>query len=100
MKVELNQTVDKYRGKFGKMTFRWMYGKQTVMKTPDMSKVKWSKRQKANRTRFAEAIHYARQAMADPKVRAHYEKLGRKARRQPFRVAVSDFLAEKNLLEE
>ena len=100
MRVELNPTVDMYRGKMGKMTFRRMYGKQTVMKTPDMSKVKWSKAQKANRERFSEAIHYARQAMADPKVRAHYEKVGKKANRQPFRVAVSDFYAGKNLLEK
>jgi len=99
MKVELNPTVDKYRGKLGKMTFRWMYGKQTAMKTPDMSKVKWSKAQKANRARFREAIHYARQAMDDPNVRAYYEKAGKKAHRQPFRVAVSDFFEGKNLLE-
>ena len=69
------------------------------MKTPDMSGVKWSKAQKANRARFAEAIAYARQAMADPEVRAHYEKEGKKANRQPFRVAVSDFLEGKNLLK-
>jgi hypothetical protein len=35
MKVELNPTVEKYRGKIGKLTYRVMYGKQTVMKTPD-----------------------------------------------------------------
>ena len=100
MKVELNPTVDKYRGKIGKLTYRVMYGKQTVMKTPDMSGVKWSKAQKANRERFAEAIAYARQAMEDPNVRTHYEKLGKKAGRQPFRVAVSDFYAGKNLLQK
>ena len=100
MKVELNPTVDKYRGKIGKLTYRVMYGKQTVMKTPDMSNVKWSKAQKASRQRFSDAIHYAKQAMADPKVRAQYEKAGKKANRQPFRVAVSDFLAGKNLLEK
>ena len=99
MKVELNPTVDKYRGKIGKLTYRWMYGKQTVMKTPDMSKVKWSEAQKKERKRFAEAIAYAKQAMADPKARAYYEKVGKKAGRQPFRVAVSDFLAGKNLLK-
>lgn len=100
MKVELNPTVEKYRGKIGKLTYRVMYGKQTVMKTPDMSNVKWSRAQKANRVRFTEAIAYAKQAMADPKIRAHYEKLGKKANRQPFRVAVSDFCAGKNLLEK
>jgi len=76
-----------------------MYGQQTVVKTPDMSRVKWSKAQKANRQRFAQAIHYAKQAMADPQVGAQYEELGKEAGRQPFRVAVSDFLAGNNLLE-
>lgn len=100
MKVELNPTVDKYRGKMGKLTYRWMYGKQTAMKTPDMSNVKWTEAQKASRERFADAIHYAKQAMADQEVRAQYEEAGKKAERQPFRVAVSDFLAGKNLLEK
>jgi hypothetical protein len=70
------------------------------MKTPDMSKVKWSKAQKANRERFAEAIHYAKQAMADPRVQAHYEKIAEKADRQAFRVAVSDYLAGNDLLKK
>ena len=100
MKVELNPTVDRYRGKIGKLTYRVMYGKQTVMQTPDMSRVKWSKAQKANRQRFAKAIAYAHAPMADPKVGSHYEKLGKKAGRQPFRVAVSDFLVGKDLLEQ
>jgi len=37
--------------------------------------------------------------MADPNVRAYYQKVAEKANRQPFRVAVSDFYAGKNLLE-
>jgi hypothetical protein len=63
-----------------------------------VSKVKWSKAQKANRQRFRKAIACARQAMADPRFRAYYGKAGKKAGRQPFRVAVSDFLAGTNLL--
>jgi hypothetical protein len=100
MKVILQPGLRALRGKMGDWTYRRMYGKQTIMKTPDMSKVKWSKAQKANRERFGEAIFYARQAIADPKIRAHYEKVARKAKRQPFRVAVSDFLAGNNLLEK
>jgi hypothetical protein len=65
-----------------------------------VSNVKWSEAQKTNRERFAEAIAYAKQAMADPEVRAQYEKRGKQANRQPFRVAVSDFRAGKNLLEK
>ena len=99
-KVELDAPFRRFTGKIGKLSYRWMYGKQTVMKTPDMSRVKWSEAQTASRARFRAAIAYARKAMADPTVRAHYEKLGKKANRQPFRVAVSDFLAGENLLEK
>ena len=99
-RVRLHPPVKSMSGKMGIYTYRVMYGKQTLMKTPDMSNVKWSTRQKANRQRFAEAIAYAHAAMADPEARAHYEKLGKKTSRQPFRVAVSDFFAGKNLLEK
>ena len=99
-RVRLHPPVKSMSGKMGIYTYRVMYGKQTLMKTPDMSRVKWSKAQKANRERFGEAIAYAREAMANPEIRAHYEKVGKKADRQPFRVAVSDFLAGKNLLEK
>ena len=99
VKVILNPGIRRMSGKMGDWTYRYMYGKQTIMKTPDMSRVKWSKAQKAHRQRFREAIAYARQAMAAPKVRSHYEKAGKKAGRQPFRVAVSDFFAGKNLLK-
>lgn len=99
-KVELDAPFKRIRCKIGKLSYRWMHGQQTVMKTPDMSKVKWSKAQKANRQRFAGAIRYAQQAMADPQASAQYEKLGKEAGRQPFRVAVSDFLAGNNLLEK
>lgn len=99
VKAILNPGIRRLSGTMGDWTYRWRNGKQTIMKTPDMSKVKWSKAQKANRQRFSEAISYAKQAMADPKVRAHYEKVGEKAGRQPFRVAVSDFFEGKNLLK-
>lgn len=97
-KVELDAPFKKIQGKIGKLSYRWTHGQQTVMKTPDMSRVEWSQAQKANRQRFAGAIRYAKQAMADPKASAYYEKLGKKAGRQPFRVAVSDYLAGKDVL--
>jgi len=99
VKVRLHPPVASMSGKMGAYTYRFTYGKQTLMKTPDMSKVKWSKAQKEQRERFRQAILYAHQAMADPNVRAYYEKVGKEAGRQPFRVAVSDFFAGKNLLE-
>jgi hypothetical protein len=100
VKVILQPGLRELRGKMGDWTYRQMYGKQTIMKTPDMSRVKWSKAQKSHRARFREAIIYARRAMADPKARAYYEKAAKKAGRQPFRVAVSDFFEGNNLLEK
>jgi hypothetical protein len=100
VKAILNPGLKRLSGKMGDWTYRWQNGKQTIMKTPDMSNVKWSEAQKAERGRFAQAIAYAKRAMADSKVRAHYEKLGKKAGRQPFRVAVSDFYAGRDLLEK
>jgi hypothetical protein len=100
VKVRLHAPVKSMSGKMGIYTYRYTYGRQTLMKTPDMSNVKWSEAQKASRQRFKQAIAYARRAMADPQVSAQYEEAGRKAGRQPFRVAVSDFLAGRNLLEK
>ena len=100
VKVILQAGLRELRGKMGDWTYRRMYGKQTLMKSPDMSKVKWSEAQKANRERFRRAISYARRAMANAEARAHYEEIAAQANRQPFRVAVSDFLAGNNLLEK
>ena len=97
-KVILDAPFRRIKGKIGKLSYRWMYGQQTVMKPPDMSRVKWSKAQNVNRQRFAQAIHYAKQAMADPQVSAFYEKLGKETGRQPFRVAVSDYFKGVDLL--
>jgi hypothetical protein len=114
--VKFVYTKEQKRGSYGKSRTRRTLSKvhrqdrKTLLpldgwqtdgyENPDMSKVKWSGVQKANRERFREAIAYARAAMADPKVRAYYQKVAKKANRQPFRVAVSDFCAGKNLLEK
>jgi hypothetical protein len=100
VKIILKPGIRRMSGTLGDWTFRWTHGRQTIMKTPDLSKVKWSKAQKAHRQRFRQAIAYARRAMADPSIRAHYQKVAKKAGRQPFRVAVSDFFAGKNLLKK
>jgi hypothetical protein len=34
-KVELDVPFRRFTGRIGKLSYRWMYGKQTVMKTPD-----------------------------------------------------------------
>jgi hypothetical protein len=41
----------------------------------------------------------AKQAMADPQARAHYEKLAKKTDRIPFRLAVCDYFKGIDLLK-
>lgn len=100
-KIILNPMIKELRGKMGDVVYRVSpSGKQTVMKAPDMSKVKWSKAQKDNRKRFKQAIAYARAAMADPKVSKIYEKRAAKQNKRPFHLAVSDYFKGKDLLSK
>jgi len=75
-------------------------GKTIVTKKPDMSNVEWSPAQKNNWKRMGEANDYAHAAMADPDVRAIYEKRASKGHRVPYRLAVSDYYKGKNLLSK
>lgn len=69
-----------------------------ISQLPDMSEVEWSLAQIAQRERMKQANAYAKAAMADPKVRAIYKKMAKKKKRQPFRVAVSDYFKGNDLL--
>ena len=100
-KVTLNPIITEMHGRTGNMVFRRSRtGDIYVIKRADMSKVKWSKAQKAHRQRFKEATAYAKAAMARPKIRAIYEQTAAKQGRSPFFVAVSDYFKGNNLLKE
>jgi hypothetical protein len=100
-KVTLSPMVKEIRGKLGDFVFRRSHtGELTIIKTPDMSNVKWSKAQKAHRQRFKKAIEYAKAAMAEPMVRAIYEKTAKKQNKRPFDLAVSDYFKGRNLLPD
>jgi len=98
-KVTLSPMIKELRGALGDVVYRTSSnGKVFISKRPDMSKVKWSKAQKNQRQRMAQANQYAAAAMADPKVRAKYEKRAAKEGRVPYRVALSDYFKGKDLL--
>lgn len=98
-KVTLQPGFEDLRGAIGDLVFkRSPQGKLIVTKRPDMSNVKWSKAQKANRSHFKEANAYARAAMADPETCAYYTSAAEKAGRQAYRVAMSDYFAGNNRL--
>ena len=98
-KVTLCAPFKGIRGSLGGLVFRlYPNGETIVSKYPDMSNVTWSPAQEEHRRRFKRAIVYAKSAMADPDVRAEYEKQAAEQNRQPFRVAVSDYLKGNDLL--
>lgn len=90
--VDLNHTIDRLRGKIGKLVFRRNHsGTLSVIRLADMSKVEWSPAQQAHRQRFKEAVAAAKSAMADPVTRAKYEEAAAQKGKRPFDLAVSDF---------
>src|SRR4026208_608426 len=105
-KIILNPAIEQASGKIGNMVFRRAHtGEMTLIKAADMSHVKWSKAQKANRKRFKQAVAYAKAAMAAPKparaepnVRARYEKEAASKNKRPHDLAVSDYFKGRNLL--
>ena len=98
-RVRLSPVVEEIHGTLYDVVFKKSSkGNMIVTKRPDMSKVKWSKAQKNQRQRMAQANKYAKAAMADPKVRAKYEKRAVKEHRVPYRVALSDYFKGKDLL--
>jgi hypothetical protein len=98
-KIKLSPMLQEVRGRLGDYVFRRTHtGEVILSKVPDMSKVKWSKAQKAHRQRFKKAVAYARAAMAEPKVRAVYEKMAAKKGKRPFDMAVSDYFKGNDLL--
>jgi hypothetical protein len=98
-KITLNPIVQSAHGKMGNIVFRRSHtGEMCITKLPDMSNVQWSDAQQVHRQRFKQAVAYAKAAMAEPKVRAKYEKTAVKAGKRPFDLAVSDYFKGKDLL--
>jgi hypothetical protein len=97
--VELNPAIQRVWGAIGNMVFRrGASGKTHITKMPDMSKVKWSAAQKEHRQRFALAVAYAHNAMADEKVRAIYVEEAAQKGKRPFDLAVSDYFKGRKLV--
>lgn len=92
-KVILHPTVQGMSGKMGDVVFRYnkKTGKTSISKIPDMTKVKWSKAQKAQRRRFKKAVAYAKTAKTKPEVWAVYQKIAKKKRKRAWDLAVRDY---------
>ena len=101
MKVKFNKSIEAMWGRLDGLVFRRSYGGRVVVSaSPNMSRVKWSEAQKAHRKRFREAVTYAKAAMADPQVRARYEREAASKGKRPFDMAVSDYFKGRDLRNE
>jgi hypothetical protein len=99
-KAKLNPILEQLTGKIGNMVFRLAHtGKLSLIKSPDMSRVKWSTAQKEHRQRFKHAVAYARAAIADPEIRPIYVQMAMEKQnsKRPFDMAVSDYFQGNNL---
>jgi len=100
-KVMLAPEFKHLRGDIGGIVLRHMpNGDVIASKAPDMSQVTWSPAQKAQRQRFKAALAYAKEAMADPRVRSLYEQLAQENHKRPFRIAVSEYCKGINRLTD
>ena len=83
----------------GSLVFRKLpSGETTMIKRADMSNVDWSPAQIENRQRMKQANNYAKKALANPKVRAIYEKMAKKQHKHVYHVTVSDYYKGNDLL--
>jgi hypothetical protein len=91
-KVILPASIRGLSGKMGDVVFRTnrKTGTVTISRAPDMTRVKWSKAQKAHRRRFKEAVEYAKTAKTQPELWAVYQALAKKKRKRAWDLAVSD----------
>ena len=100
-KVRLQPAIIEIRGTLYDVVFKKSpQGKMIVTKRPDMSKVKWSPAQKAQRQRFKKAAAYAKAALAEPQVRLRYERKAKKQNKRAWDLAVSDYFKDKDLLKK
>ena len=97
-RVRLKGPVEEIGGTFYDVVFKKSHsGKTIVSKKPDMSGVEWSEAQWDQRKRFALASDYAKAALAEPKVRAAYQKRAKRLHKRPRDLAISDYFKGKNL---
>jgi hypothetical protein len=80
------------RGRIGNLVFRTYRGKIIVSRAPNFDGYVPTAAQRKQRQRMREAASYARCIYADPAAKAFYLAVAQKLNRQPFRLAVADYL--------
>lgn len=87
--------LHRMRGQIGKQIVVKQYGNKTVItRYPDMQNIKPSKQQKKRRSRFADAVAYAKAILLDPVKKAAYTKKVKKGQ-TVYHFAIKEFLRQE-----
>jgi len=94
MALNLNNPILKgSSGALGKtIVFKQFRGKTIISRYPDMSRVKPSAEQKARRSRFREAVAYAKEVCINPELKAAFQRKARPGQ-SAYHAALAEFLA-------
>ena len=92
-KIKLDPMFNGLSGKYGGVIFRQRPdGTTIVSRAPAKSTKEPSPAQLAHQQRFKKAAAYAKKALEDPEIHAHYEEAARKMEITPYAAAMSDYL--------
>ena len=89
--VELNPTVDGYRGSIGRLVFKRYKGRTIVAKKPVRTK-ELGPAELARQENFRDAVAYAKSVLADPVAREFYKPLAQQRDISIYALAMGDFL--------
>jgi len=83
----------KQHGRFDKWIYRVVRGHTIRSRYPDYSHIIRSERQVANQVRFRDATDYAKKVLANPELKAKYQKKV-KGLQNAWNLAISDFMLQ------
>lgn len=94
-KVRLNSTLVQLQGAIGGLVIRHTPHGDVLSRSPDMSRVKWSAAQLAQRKRMKAAAQHYRRLMAEPAKAARYVARAAKLRIPVSSLVMGEFLSGK-----
>ncbi len=90
-KVKLNPVLEQIRGQVGDLVFKHYGDEMVVGRKPDRSGILPTESQLEHQERFRQAVLYGRLVMADPEMKANYEKTAKAKGKPLFSLTVADF---------
>ena len=91
-KLTLNAALSRLQGSLDGFVIKHTPHGQVLSRQPDMSRVRWSPAQRANRKRMKEAAIHYRKVMADPKEAARSLARARKLKVPVSSLVMGEFL--------